>query len=125
MNVKKLNHAVLRVRDLDRSLEFYHDVLGLDTIARAGGLYHLAWEVEEIESLRDALAALQRYGTLSGMSDHGATKSIYGYDLDGNEFEVMWMVPREHWGEFENSAPTRALDLESEIAKWGKNAIRR
>ena len=159
MNVKKLNHAVLRVRDLDRSLEFYHDVLGLDTIARAGGamafmrapgstnhhdlglarvgpnapppnergvgLYHLAWEVEEIESLRDALAALQRYGTLSGMSDHGATKSIYGHDLDGNEFEVMWMVPREHRGEFENSAPTRALDLEGEIAKWGKNALQR
>jgi len=154
MKVRKLNHAVLRVRDLERSLAFYHDVLGLETIARAGGvmafmrapgsenhhdlglarvgpnapapnergvgLYHLAWEVDEIESLRDALEAFQRYGTLSGMSNHGATKSIYGYDLDGNEFEVMWMVPREHWGEFEHSAPTAPLDLEAEISRWGK-----
>jgi hypothetical protein len=37
----------------------------------------------------------------------------------------MWMVPRERWGEFENSAPTRALDLEAEIARWGKSAIQR
>jgi catechol-2,3-dioxygenase len=152
MKVKKLNHAVLRVRDLERSLAFYHDVLGLETIARAGtvmafmrapgsdnhhdlglarvgqnaplpnergvGLYHLAWEVDEIESLRDARDALQRYGTISGMSDHGSTKSVYGYDPDGNEFEVMWMVPREHWGEYENSAPTAPLDLEGEIKRW-------
>ena len=158
MKVRKLNHAVLRVRDLERSLAFYHDVLGLETIARAGrvmafmrapgsenhhdlglarvgpdapapneegvGLYHLAWEVDEIESLREARDALQRYGTISGMSDHGATKSVYGYDPDGNEFEVMWMVPREHWGEYENAAPTRALNLDAEIARWGKAKAR-
>jgi catechol-2,3-dioxygenase len=152
MKVRKLNHAVLRVRDLVRSLAFYADVLGLETVARAGnamafmrapesqnhhdlglarvgpdaappnergvGLYHLAWEVDEIEALREARAALERYGTLSGASDHGATKSIYGYDPDGNEFEVMWMLPRERWGESEGSAPTRPLDLEREIARW-------
>lgn len=152
MKVRRLNHAVLRVRDLDRSVAFYQDVLGLEPIARMGhvmafmrapgsenhhdlglaavgpnapppnergvGLYHLAWEVEEVESLRDAVNALERYGTLSGASDHGATKSIYGYDPDGNEFEVMWMVPREHWGEFENAAPTRPLNLDAEIARW-------
>jgi catechol-2,3-dioxygenase len=152
VNVRKLNHAVLRVRDLERSLAFYHDVLGLEPIARMGnvmafmrapgsenhhdlglasvgpgapppndrgvGLYHLAWEVDAIESLREARAALERHGTLSGASDHGATKSIYGYDPDGNEFEVMWLVPREHWGEYENAAPTRPLNLEAEIARW-------
>ena len=156
MQVKKLNHAVLRVRDLDASLAFYHDVLGLEPIARVGnvmafmrapgsenhhdlgfarvgpnapapneegvGLYHLAWEVDEIESLREARDALQRIGTISGMSDHGATKSVYGYDPDGNEFEVMWMVPREHWGEYENAAPTRALNLEAEIQRWSTRA---
>lgn len=156
MKVKRLNHAVLRVRDLDRSLAFYADVLGLEPIARTGnvmafmrapgssnhhdlglarvgpnapppnesgvGLYHLAWEVEEIEELRDAEAALRRYGTISGASDHGATKSVYGYDPDGNEFEVMWMVPRAHWGEYENSAPTRPLDLEAEIQRWSTRA---
>jgi len=156
MKVRKLNHAVLRVRDLDASLAFYHDVLGLEPIARVGnvmafmrapgsenhhdlgfarvgpnapapneegvGLYHLAWEVDEIESLREARDALQRFGTISGMSDHGATKSVYGYDPDGNEFEVMWMVPREHWGEYENAAPTRALNLEAEIQRWSTRA---
>lgn len=154
MHVRKLNHAVLRVRDLDRSLAFYADVLGLEPIARAGnamafmrapgsqnhhdlglarvgpgapspnesgvGLMHLAWQVNEIEELRDAVEKLQRHGTISGASDHGATKSIYGYDPDGNEFEIMWMVPREHWGEYEKSAPTGPLDLEAEIARWGK-----
>jgi hypothetical protein len=50
--------------------------------------------------------------------ERGATQSIYGYDPDGNEFEVMWMVPRERWGEYERSAPTRRLDLEAEIARW-------
>src|SRR5579872_459153 len=154
MKVRKLNHAVLRVRDLDRSLAFYQDVLGLEPIARAGntmafmrapgssnhhdlglarvgpnapspneegvGLYHLAWEVEEIEELREAADALQRHGTISGASDHGATKSIYGYDPDGNEFEIMWMVPREEWGQYERSAPTGPLDLEAEIKKYGR-----
>lgn len=156
MKIRRLNHAVLRVRDLERSLAFYADVLGLQTIARAGtmmafmrapgsenhhdlglarvgpnapapnergvGLYHLAWEVDEIESLREGRDALKRYGLLSGMSDHGATKSIYGYDPDGNEFEVMWLVPREHWGEYEHAAPTAPLDLEAAIQRWGRHA---
>jgi catechol-2,3-dioxygenase len=51
------------------------------------GVYHLAWEVDEIDALREARDALERHGSLVGASDHGATKSIYGYDLDGNEFE--------------------------------------
>jgi catechol-2,3-dioxygenase len=158
MKVKRLNHAVLRVRDLKRSLAFYGEVLGLEVVAELGnvmafmrapgsenhhdlglarvgpdapapnergvGLYHLAWEVDEIESLRDARDALERRRAISGASDHGATKSIYGYDPDGNEFEVMWMVPREHWGEYENAAPTRPLDLEAEIRRWSTRSIR-
>ncbi|HEY6485815.1 MAG TPA: VOC family protein [Candidatus Cybelea sp.] len=36
MKVRKLNHAVLRVRDVDRSLEFYTSVLGFETVARIG-----------------------------------------------------------------------------------------
>lgn len=156
MKVRRLNHAVLRVRDLKRSLAFYETVLGLEPVAQIGnvmafmrtpgsenhhdlglarvgpdapapnergvGLYHLAWEVDEIESLRDARNALERCGALSGASDHGATKSIYGYDPDGNEFEVMWMVPREHWGEYERQASTQPLDLEGEIRRWSTRA---
>ena len=36
MGVKALGHAVLRVRDLDRSLAFYRDILGLKEVARYG-----------------------------------------------------------------------------------------
>ena len=37
MGVKALGHAVLRVRDLERSLAFYRDTLGLKEVARYGG----------------------------------------------------------------------------------------
>ncbi len=83
------------------------------------GLYHLAWEVPAIEDLVDARATLDRLGALTGESDHGATKSLYGRDPDGNEFEVMWMVPRGEWGEHEHSAPVRPLDLAREVARYG------
>jgi catechol 2,3-dioxygenase-like lactoylglutathione lyase family enzyme len=33
--VRRLNHAVLFVSDLDRAVEFYRNVLGMDLIARA------------------------------------------------------------------------------------------
>ena len=40
-------------------------------------------------------------------------------DPDGNEFEVMWMLPKAHWGEYENAAPIERLDLAGEVARWG------
>lgn len=152
MNVQ-LNHAVLKVRDLDRAIAFYHDVFGFVEIARAGrhmafmraagssnhhdlgflalgaraveapeqavGLFHIAWQVPTIEDLAIARASLIERNALTGESDHGATKSVYGLDPDGNEFEVMWMVPKELWGEYESAAPTGRLDLEAEIARFG------
>ena len=63
--------------------------------------YHLAWEVPTIEDLATAAAALSRPGRARGMSDHGVSKSLYGRDPDGNEFEIMWRVPREAWGDDE------------------------
>ena len=47
------------------------------------------------------------------------TKSVYAKDPDGNEFEVMWMVPREEWGAMEHEAITKRLDLQSELAQHG------
>lgn len=84
----------------------------------APGLYHLAWEVPTIEDLAAARATLSELGALAGESDHGATKSLYGHDPDGNEFEVMWLVPREDWGEHEKSAVIGRLDLEGELARY-------
>ena len=86
------------------------------------GLYHLAWEVPSITDLSTARETLVRMGALVGESDHGATKSLYAKDPDGNEFEVMWMVPRDQWGEYEHDAPVAPLHLEREIARFAEPA---
>ena len=151
--VSRLNHAVLYVRDLDRSVEFYRRAFGFEEIAREGGamsflraadsdnhhdlglmavgpdapqpppqtvgLYHLAWQVRTIDDLAAAAAVLSELGALSGMSDHGATKSLYGRDPDGIEFEIMWMVPRDQWGQYERRGVVLPLDLQKEVARFG------
>ena len=122
MAIHRLNHAVLYVSDVERSVAFYRDVLGFRVKAgfpgaaflqapastndhdlglfergpgRQGtiGLYHLAWEVETLDDLADHLVRLSEAGALVGMSDHGTTKSLYAKDPDGIEFEVVWLIP--------------------------------
>ena len=151
--VRRLNHAVLYVRDLDGSVDFYKRVFGFEEISRirnfaafmraAGtdnhhdlglfsvgaqaprpprgstGLYHLAWEVGSIEDLAVAAKVLRDAGALGGASDHGVSKSLYGADPDGNEFEIMWRVPRELWAEMETEAVVAPLDLEEEVRRHG------
>jgi len=154
IRVSRLNHAVLYVRDLERSVDFYKRAFGFREITREGGLmaflraagsdnhhdlglmqvganaeqpsgravglYHLAWEVPAIEDLAAAATVLAEFGALTGMSDHGATKSLYGRDPDGIEFEIMWMVPREQWGEYEQRAVVLPLDLRRELERFGR-----
>ena len=107
--------------------ENHHD-LGLFSVGpdaplpQAGrvGLYHLAWEVPTIDELAAMAEKLEAMAALVGASDHGASKSLYAKDPDGNEFEVMWAVPRETWTpEIEHGAPTKRLDLQAELATWG------
>jgi catechol-2,3-dioxygenase len=81
------------------------------------GLYHLAWQVETLPDLAEIRDRLLGMNSLVGESDHGVTKSLYAKDPDSNEFEVMWMVPREEWGDMEHEAITRRLDLQAELAK--------
>ena len=153
--ISRLNHAVLFVRELDPSVQFYRRAFGFEVISETAGkaaflraqgsanhhdlglfatasksrpqlgepgLYHLAWEVPTIEDLAAARATLADLGALVGESDHGATKSLYGKDPDGNEFEVMWLVPREQWGDYENDAVIERLDLERELARFGRGS---
>jgi catechol-2,3-dioxygenase len=87
------------------------------------GLYHVAWEVPtlaELEELRDRLAAA---GALVGASDHGASKSLYAHDPDGLEFEVMWAVPPEHWGDSEDQAVVAPLDLAAERRRFAEHGL--
>lgn len=148
----RLNHAVLFVADLERSIAFYTAAFGTEVMAREPranaaflrmprsgnhhdlglfgvgtqppkprgtiGLYHLAWQVDTIEDLQQARQTLADLGALTGESSHGATKSVYGQDPDGNEFEVMWMLPKQSWGEHANAAPVERLDLAAEVDQW-------
>jgi len=154
--ITRLNHAVLFVRDLERTVEFYVQAFGFEVISStpgqaaflrahgsqnhhdlglfasqpnaarpprgSPGLYHLAWEVSTIEDLAKARKTLSDLGALIGESDHGATKSLYGYDPDGNEFEVMWLVPRGDWGEYEHSAVIERLNLDRELARYARSS---
>ncbi|MDX1448646.1 MAG: VOC family protein, partial [Acidimicrobiia bacterium] len=114
----RANAAFLRTPISDN----HHDLglFGLGPAAgprtrRQIGLYHLAWQVPTIEDLAAARQELASAGALTGESSHGATKSVYGMDPDGNEFEIMWMLPREAWGEHESKAVVEPLDLQAEI----------
>lgn len=151
--IRRLNHAVLFVSDLERALEFYVDILGFEVLSREPrmnavflrtaesdnhhdlgligigssvtprprpqvGLYHLAWQVSTLEELAQLREALIGANAISGESSHGATLSLYGSDPDGNEFELMWMLPRSAWGEYETRAVVERLDLDAELARW-------
>ncbi len=72
-----------------------------------------------IEDLAAAAAALSELGALTGMSDHGATKSLYGRDPDGIEFEIMWMVPRDQWGQYERRGVVLPMDIQRELDRYG------
>lgn len=151
--VTGLNHAVLYVRSLERSVQFYKSVFGFEEVARmqgrmaflraagssnhhdlgllalgddapspppaAVGLYHLAWEVKTIEDLAKAAETLKQQGCFTGASDHGASKSVYAKDPDGLEFEILWRVPREQWGEYERKAIVAPLNLPLELSRYG------
>jgi catechol-2,3-dioxygenase len=87
------------------------------------GLYHLAWEVATIEELASVAEHLSTVGALTGASDHGVSKSLYGRDPDGIEFEVMWRVPREDWAEDAERGAVRTLDLAADVKRYGTKAV--
>ncbi len=152
MGIHQLNHAVLYVGELARSLAFYTDVLGFTVITElpgaaflraadstndhdlglfqsrnptaapvaAIGLYHLAWEVGTLGDLEETHGRLTEAGALVGASDHGTTKSLYGKDPDGLEFEIVWLVPRDLLTGDEQLGVAR-LDLPAEITRYGRD----
>jgi catechol-2,3-dioxygenase len=89
-----------------------------DAGSRTVGMYHLAWEVPTLAELAAMRDRLREVGALVGASDHGANKSLYARDPDGLEFEVMWLVPPQHWGDAEHLAIIDPLDLDAERAHF-------
>jgi catechol-2,3-dioxygenase len=87
------------------------------------GLYHLAWEVDTLGDLEDLAKGLTDAGALVGASDHGTTKSLYGRDPDGLEFEIVWIIPAGLLTDEDRAkAGVSRLDLAAEIAKYGRDA---
>ncbi|QCC51169.1 VOC family protein [Halapricum salinum] len=113
-----VGHVHLKVRDVDRALEFYTEVLGLDVTERHGryafcswgqhhhdvalqglgadapapgpgvGMYHAAFEVDTPEALRTIFERLQDRGIQVSPVDHGISKALYFDDPAGNGLEV-------------------------------------
>jgi catechol 2,3-dioxygenase len=122
----RLGAVHLTVTDLDRSVAFYQDSLGLrlhrreDPVAALGtgeedlvvlhedpgarpagrhaGLFHFALLYPSREELARAVQRLAQTGTsISGASDHGVSEAIYLPDPDGLGIELYADRPRDAW----------------------------
>src|SRR4051812_20736957 len=151
IGIRRLNHAVLYVVDLDAMVRFYESLFGFAVVEAIGdvarflrlpgssnhhdlglvridaarpdrdrpaapGLYHLAWQLDDVEELAEARRQLVAADVFAGESEHGTSLSLYGKDPEGNEFEVFWEVPADKWQDREFGI--RPLALEDEIAYW-------
>ena len=122
----RLGDVHLTVTDLERSLAFYEDAIGLrvhrrdgavaalgagaedlvvlheDAAARPagrhGGLYHVALLYPTREELaRVAIRLAITRVPIQGASNHGTHEAIYLPDPDGNGLELAADFPREQW----------------------------
>jgi catechol 2,3-dioxygenase len=122
----RLGHVALTVNDLERSIAFYTDVIGLDVLSRedgvaelgaggsllvsltedpaakrqgrVSGLYHFALLFPTREELaRAATRIAERRTPIDGASDHGTHEAIYLPDPDGIGIELAADRPRELW----------------------------
>jgi catechol 2,3-dioxygenase len=121
----RLGAVHLTVSNLDRSLDFYRDVLGFQVQERAGdtaylgaghmpfvvltevagarrvanrsGLYHFAVLTPSRLALARSLRRMIETGTSIGGGDHLVSEAIYLSDPDGNGIEVYRDRPRSTW----------------------------
>ena len=121
-----IGRVALAVADIERSIRFYSDVIGLALLSRDGdvaqmgagdtpllllhghpglspvrratGLYHFALLLPSRADLGDAL---QHYvdvnAPISGFADHAVSEAIYLTDPDGHGIEVYRDRPRAEW----------------------------
>ncbi len=137
----------LTVADLERSLEYYGEAIGLAVLERDGGsarlgtgrrellvlveepgarpayghtgLYHFALLLPERVELARWLAHAGREGVpLVGLSDHFVSEAIYLSDPDGHGIEIYCDRPREVWeGQVFERMTTLPLDVTSLLAE--------
>src|ERR671923_1290042 len=136
----RLGPVHITVSDLDRSVPFYEDSIGLSVrqrengtavmgagerdlvflveqpaarpAGRHAGLYHYALLNPSREALARAARRLAVTRTpISGASDHGISEAIYLPDPDGNGIELAADRPREVWPNLETLGRPNPLDL--------------
>lgn len=136
----------ITVSDLERSLRYYREVIGLDVLERAGGraslgaggpellvaveepgarpvpgctgLYHFALLVPDRADLARWLAHAARSRVpLSGLSDHFVSEAIYLSDPDRHGIEIYCDRPRAVWeGQVGSRLTTLPLDVDDLLA---------
>ena len=113
-----VGHVKIRVQNLNRSLQFYKDILGFDILEqtasaaklttdgktsflsleqpenvipkqeRTTGLYHFAILLPEQKDLANIVVHLVQNGIRFGSSDHLVSEALYLNDPDGNQIEI-------------------------------------
>ena len=138
----------LSVSDLDRSLAYWQDAIGLHVLSRENGtaelgtdtplvrfveepgarpaqgftgLFHVALLVPDRPSLGRFLAHTAREQIpLTGLSDHVVSEAIYLRDPDYHGIEIYADRPREQWeGQVGQRMTTIPLDTDSLLAEAG------
>jgi catechol 2,3-dioxygenase len=138
----------LSVSDLERSLGYWQDAIGLRVLSREDGtaelgadtpllrfveesgarpadgftgLFHVALLVPDRASLGRFLAhAVRERLPLEGLSDHAVSEAIYLRDPDRHGIEVYADRPREQWeGKVWERMTTRPLDAASVLEEGG------
>lgn len=122
----RIGRVALAVADLDRSIRYYEDVIGLSLLYREGGLAHMGVGDETLLSLHDQPGArpvqrsaglyhfailvpsrhdlartlnhlLKVEGSIGGYADHAVSEAIYLNDPDGHGIEIYRDRPRNEW----------------------------
>ena len=122
----RIGRVALAVADVERSIRFYEDVIGLTLLERIGamarmgagdegflllqglegarparrtaGLYHFAILVPSRLDLARTLYHLRQVDApISGYADHNVSEAIYLTDPDGHGIEIYRDRPRTEW----------------------------
>ena len=125
--IDRIERVDLRVGDVERSLLFYRDVVGLEVAEQderraslrapggpvfltldstgidapvrrtAAGLFHIAILFPSRSALGDALARLASAGMQIGAADHAVSEALYIDDPGGNGVELYRDRPEDEW----------------------------
>jgi catechol 2,3-dioxygenase len=122
-----IDHVIINVQDLNRSLGFYQEVIGFSVLSKSEdtaqltadgetplltihqpenaiqkqrgttGLYHFAILLPERADLGKILNHFAQLNIPLGSSDHLVSEALYLNDPDGNGIEVYWDKPHTTW----------------------------